>query len=1135
MSEGLRIYNLFPTLAGAIRNWTAHLPRIAAMGFNAVYINPFHYPGFSGSLYAVKDYYRLNPRFRGGEQGDDDTLLSSFTDTARAQGLRVLMDLVINHTSKDSELVARHPDWFRRDIRGDIVSPRAIDPADARRQTVWGDLAELDYRAPQRSQILGYFQELVRHYVALGFGGFRCDAAYKVPAEVWRSLVDVAKAGSRDVIFCAETVGAPKEAVFALADAGFDYLFNSVKWWDFESPWLLEQYEAFRHIAPSIGFPESHDTRRLVTDLLAARVPEELIEPHCRQAYAFAAAYSTGVLMPMGFEYGWSRALDVVTTRDDEPERKRFDLSDFIAEVNAMKRAIPALNEEGPQRLLSNQRDSLVALKRQTESGEDRALILVNRHEREPREVVLERFLGKGVALTDLSPCRRAADREAGVGARLTVEPLDVRVLRATLTHPALRTGPTLSRDAGEGAERSQAGEGLHVPWRPELRIAIEEVYPEVQGGRFPIKRVLGDELEVQADIFCDGHDQLRAVVKFAQAGQEWRETPLVLFDNDRWAGHIPLNQLGLWRYTIEAWIDQFESWCDEFEKKRQAGQNVELELIEGRAIVAAALRQAAPDDAAQIRAVLMNFDAGDIAQRNELMLSSGLRELMERCQPREDVVHYPRQFEIVVDRQAARFAAWYEMFPRSQGTVAGKSASFDDCIARLPEIARLGFDVVYLVPIHPIGRINRKGKNNSTVAEPGDPGSPYAIGSAEGGHRAINPELGTLADFRRFVRAAAAHGIEVALDFAIQCAPDHPWVSEHPEWFRFRPDGSIKYAENPPKKYQDIVNVDFYNPDRMGLWEELRDTVMFWIGEGVRTFRVDNPHTKPLPFWRWLIREVKAGCPEAIFLSEAFTRPKMMRALAKAGFTLSYTYFTWRNSKTELMEYLTELTQGPAKEYFRPNFFTNTPDILPVFLQQGGRPAFRIRLVLAATLSGVYGIYNGFELCENTPIAGREEPIPSEQQEFIELYGDTPPPVREEYLNSEKYEYKVWDWDRSVNIKEDIRILNRFRRDNPALQEFLNLRFLDSPDPNILAYAKTSADRANTVIVAVNLDPHAAHEGEIELPLVEFGLAADAEFSLEEAFTQRVVTCRGARQRLYLDPDVNPSMIFRLVSAATQ
>jgi starch synthase (maltosyl-transferring) len=1126
MSEGLRIYNLFPTLAGTVRDWMAHLPRIAGMGFNAVYLNPFHYPGFSGSLYAVKDYYRLNPRFRSDALGDDDTLLRGFTDAARAQGLRVIMDLVVNHTSKDSELVTHHPDWFTRDVNGDLVSPLAIDPADARRKTEWGDLAELDYGPAQQSQILEYFQRLVRHYVSLGFGGFRCDAAYKVPAEVWRGLVDAAKAASRDVTFCAETLGAPKGEVLGLAGAGFDYLFNSVKWWDFESPWLLEQYEAFRHIAPSIGFPESHDTKRLVTELLAAGIPEPLIEPHYRQAYAFAAAYSTGVLMPMGFEYGWSRALSVVPTPDDKPEHKRFDISEFIAEVNAMKQAIPALNEEGPQRLLSNKGDSLVALERQTELGEDRAFVLVNKHDSERREIALQSLAEKDLALTDFTPCHPPASADAKVGARLVVEPLEVRVLQSSLPE---RMHEGALREMGTKATAS-----VDVPWRPEARIAIEDVYPEVDGGRHPIKRVLGDELEIQADVFCDGHDQLRAVIKFGQDGQEWREAPLVLFDNDRWVGRIHLDQLGFWRYTIEAWVDQFESWCDEFEKKRQAGQSVELELIEGRAIVAAAMRQAGSEDAARVRKILLGFDGGDAGQRTELMLSSGLRELMERCQPRGYAVRYPRELEIIVDRKAGRFAAWYEMFPRSQGKVPGKGASFDDCIARLPEIAALGFDVVYLVPIHPIGRVNRKGKNNSTVAEPGDPGSPYAIGSAEGGHRAINPELGTLSDFRRFVSAAAAVGIEVALDFAIQCAPDHPWVREHPEWFRFRADGTIKYAENPPKKYQDIVNVDFYNPDRAGLWEELRDTVMFWIGEGVRTFRVDNPHTKPLPFWQWLIREVKVRCPEVIFLSEAFTRPKMMRALAKAGFTQSYTYFTWRNSKTELTDYLTELTQGPAREYLRPNFFTNTPDILPVFLQQGGRPAFRIRLVLAATLSGVYGIYNGFELCENTPVPGLEEPIASEQQEFIELYGSTPAPAREEYLNSEKYEYKVWDWDRSGNIKEDIKILNRFRRDNPALQEFLNLRFLDCPDPNILAYAKTSWDMANTVIVAVNLDPHAAHESEIELPLVEFGLAADAEFSLEEAFTRRAVTCRGARQRLRLEPEINPSMVFRLLPTAT-
>jgi starch synthase (maltosyl-transferring) len=1089
MSEGLRIYNLFPTLAGTTRQWAEHLPRIAAMRFNAVYVNPFHYPGFSGSLYAVKDYYRLNPRFRGSEPVDDDTLLREFTDAARDRGLRVIMDLVVNHTSKDSELVARRPHWFTRDARGNVVSPYATDPADPTQKTVWGDLAELDYHPPQQREILAYFQELVRHYISLGFSGFRCDAAYKVPAEVWRGLIDDAKEADPAVVFCAENLGAPKEAVLGLAGAGFDYLFNSVKWWDFESPWLLEQYEEFRHIAPSIGFPESHDTDRLINEIRAAGIPEQEVEPRYRQTYSFAAFYSTGVMMPMGFEYGWSRRLDVVGAGYEQPEAKRFDLSKFIAEINAMKRAIPPLNEEGPQRLLSSKNDPLAVLERRSEFGSERAFILVNTDESETRDFELE-------------------------GSHIEVEPLGVRVLRA-------------------GAAPAVRQIAQHPIWRPEARIHIGEVYPELDGGRYPVKRFVGDLFEVWGDLFRDGHDKLRAVVLYRhQDDRDWRETPFVFFDNDRWVGRFRLDAVGLWRYTIEAWTDQFESWRDEVEKKLAAAQRIELELIEGRAIVEAALPEARAGDATLVRKILRDFEDRDRAGRTELLLSPGLRELMTRCPVRSDATRYARELEVVADREAARFAAWYEMFPRSQGSQPGKGARFDDCIARLPEVARLGFDVIYLVPIHPIGRINRKGRNNSTRAQPGDPGSPYAIGSAEGGHRAVNPELGTLDDFRRFVRAAAELGMEVALDFAIQCAPDHPWVREHPEWFRFRPDGTLKYAENPPKKYEDIVNVDFNNPDREGLWNELRDTVLFWVEQGVRTFRVDNPHTKPLPFWEWLIREVRARCPDAIFLSEAFTRPKMMRALAKAGFTQSYTYFTWRNTKAELIEYLTELTQGPAKEYFRPNFFTNTPDILPIFLQGGGRPGFRIRLVLAATLSGVYGIYNGFELCENTPVPGETETIDRTNPEFVELYGAARVVRREEYLNSEKYEYKVWDWDRPGNIKDDVAALNRFRRSNPALQEFLNLRFLNCGDPNIIAYAKLSPKRTNIVIVVVNLDPHGVHEDAVELPLTEFGLTDNAQFTLEEAFTGRAVACRGAYQRFHLDPDTNPTMVFRLLTA---
>jgi len=1104
MREGLRIYNLFPTLAGPIAGWTAQLPRIAAMAFNAVYINPFHYPGFSGSLYAVKDYYRLNPRFRGTAKSGDDALLRGFTGKARGHGLRVIMDLVVNHTAKDSELTASRPDWFTRDGDGEIMSPFAVDPDNPERKTVWGDLAELDYRPPQRDEIVAYFEELVRHYVGLGFGGFRCDAAYKVPAEVWRRLIGAAKALDPEIMFLAENLGATVAEVDALAEAGFDYLFNSMKWWDFESPWLLEQYERFRHIAPTIAFPESHDTERLVTELVAAGFPEGEIEARYRQAYAFAAAFSTGVMMPMGFEYGWARRISVVPQNDETQEPPRFDLGPFIAGANRMKQAVPALNEEGPQRLLSRPNEPLIVLLRQSESGAERAFTLVNTQEREAREVVAAELL-------DAAGLAHLGDRlllnEIGLGgeaipaaARFQVMPLEVKVLRAVLR--PVRQVPIGPCEAGHKPAH-------HPAWRPEARIQIENVYPEIDAGRYPAKRIVGDTVEVWADLFRDGHDKLAAVLKYAFEDDEWRETPFAFHDNDRWVARFRPDKVGRWRYTIEAWTDRFESWRDDLAKKREAGQNTDLELAEGRPLVEAAAAHAGKEDAARLRKLLKEFADVPSARRGEMMLSAQLRELMARADDRGDRVRYGHELELVVDRPEARFAAWYEMFPRSQGKVPGKSATFDDCIERLGDVAALGFDVVYLVPIHPIGRINRKGRDNAVTAAPDDPGSPYAIGAAEGGHCAIDPQLGTLADFRRFVAAAAGLGIEVALDFAIQCAPDHPWVAEHKQWFHFRPDGSIKYAENPPKKYEDIVNVEFDNPDREGLWTALRDTVLFWIDQGVRTFRVDNPHTKPLPFWEWLIREVKARCPEAIFLSEAFTRPKMMRALAKTGFSQSYTYFTWRNTKAELTEYLTELAQGPAKEYFRPNFFTNTPDILPVFLQEGGRPAFRIRLVLAGTLSPAYGIYNGFELCENAAIPGREE-----------------------YIHSEKYEYKVWDWDRPGNIKRDIAILNRFRRENPALHELTNLRFLDCADPNILAYAKMTADRSNIVVAIVNLDPHDVHGGEIILPLGEWGLSGALEFSVEEAFTGRVTVWRGDRQHLVLDPQTNPALLYRVLPA---
>lgn len=640
--------------------------------------------------------------------------------------------------------------------------------------------------------------------------------------------------------------------------------------------------------------------------------------------------------------------------------------------------------------------------------------------------------------------------------------------------------------------------------------IIIADVTPRIDGGLFPVKRVVGDRFEVGATIFRDGHDLLAAVVRHRRPGDaEWLETPMALVNPglDLWRGAFTLDALSRWTYTVEAWTDDFGSWRAGIIKKADAGQPVSLELTEGAELVRAALEGAPAPERARLTRLLAEFDAvADDEARLSLLLSPETRRLMDRLASRADAIRSPETLEVVVDRPAARYAAWYELFPRSQGATPGRGGTFADCVARLPEISGLGFDVLYLPPIHPIGRSFRKGPNNRVGAGPDDPGSPYAIGATEGGHTEIHPELGTLEDFRALVAAAAGHGLEVALDLAIQCSPDHPWVREHPEWFRFRPDGSIRYAENPPKVYQDIVNVNFFGPHRDALWAEIKRVVDFWIGQGVLTFRVDNPHTKPLAFWEWLIRDVQTRHPEVIFLSEAFTRPQVMKALAKAGFSQSYTYFTWRNFKDELTAYLTELTQTEVAEYMRPHLFTNTPDILPEFLQKGGRPAFMIRLALAATLSSLYGIYSGFELCEATAIPGTEE-----------------------YQDSEKYQIKAWDWDRPDNIKEFIARINQIRRGNRALHETNTLRFHEADDANVIFYSKMTADRSNVVCVAVNLDPFEAHASTLTFPLAEIGLGEDDPFEAEELLGGTRHLWTGARHGVRLDPLRNPAAIYRI------
>jgi starch synthase (maltosyl-transferring) len=637
----------------------------------------------------------------------------------------------------------------------------------------------------------------------------------------------------------------------------------------------------------------------------------------------------------------------------------------------------------------------------------------------------------------------------------------------------------------------------------------IGDVRPELDGGRFPVKREVGEWFEVTADVLREGHEALTAVLLHrAVKDTAWRETRMDPLGNDCFTARFRLEENTRYLYTIEAYPDAFRSFTDDLRKRLAAGMDVTGEVLEGTALLRRALPRVGGADRKRLEARVGELGAAATgpAVRVRMLLDEELAELMTAWPDRSAATRYDRELEVIADRQAARFAAWYELFPRSQGQVPGQHGTFRDCIARLSDIAAMGFDVVYLPPIHPVGRSFRKGRNNALVAGPEDPGSPWAIGNEHGGHKAVEPALGTLADFEALVAAARAHGIEIALDLALQCAPEHPWVREHPEWFHARPDGSIKYAENPPKKYQDIYPLNFYCRDREALWEEIRSVVTFWIERGVQTFRVDNPHTKPIPFWAWLIAEIQGVHPGVIFLSEAFTRPKVMGALAKVGFTQSYTYFTWRNFKAELTEYFTELTGTDMAEYFRGNLFTTTPDILPPILQQGGRPAFMMRVALAATLSSLYGIYSGYELCENAPVPGTEE-----------------------YLDSEKYEIRVRDWNAPGNIKDYVTRLNRIRRENAALREYRSLRFLDSDDDSVICYGKVSADGANRILVAVNLDPFEPHEARVQLPLELFGVGAEERFGAHELLTDTRHLWKGAAQTVRLDPQRDPAVIFRI------
>ncbi|QOT81905.1 alpha-1,4-glucan--maltose-1-phosphate maltosyltransferase [Cupriavidus basilensis] len=1021
-----------------------------------------------------------------------------------AHGLSCLLELALDRYPDGSANL--EPCW--REPAGLGADPRDTDNHLPGVRLRWHD-------SHCAAALVPWWSERLRTPVAAGIAGFVCRAPARVPGRHWAVLIASARraAPGRSLAFLAWAPGLAPAQLEDLTPCGFDGAFCSLPWWDYRSAWLTDEIARLRPFGAVLAAPALNAAG---TDALVAR-----------RALWAAAAIGDGLMVPAGFETG-----------GDGEAAPPYDLSHELIHANAWLAARGCAPVRSLRRVSGGSTPLTVLARTGGTVGEDPTAlaIVINPDTQEAATLGADRILaalpqGAGALLPAEGGPGGADPADAILDAMATIAlaPAGIQlyhpVPNAAQTTPARRNGKRIAAAVRATLEKSVAA-ALNAP-----RIAIENVTPACEGGRFAVRRVLGERVEVEADIWMDGHDKLAAVLLWRGPGeQDWQQSALEPGVNDRWSGSFPLRGLGRHEFTLEAWRDTFASWCDEVGKKKQAGVDVTLEIEEGARLVAVAADTASSDNA-EMHAIATDLEAlrdnpGGDARRLELLLSPRTRAAMQAADPRAFATRHPVVLPVEADRLTARFASWYELFPRSQSGDPGRHGTFDDVIARLPAIRAMGFDVLYFPPIHPIGRTHRKGRNNSLRAQAGDPGSPYAIGAAEGGHDAIHAELGTFDDFRRLREAAAAEGLELALDFAIQCSPDHPWLREHPEWFAYRPDGSLRYAENPPKKYEDIVNVDFYckPPAAAALWLALRDVVVFWAEQGVRIFRVDNPHTKPLPFWEWMIEDVRSRFPDALFLAEAFTRPKMMGRLAKLGFNQSYTYFTWRNHKRELTEYMTELTQGPLREFFRPHFFVNTPDINPYFLHDSGRPGFLIRAALATLLSGLWGMYSGFELCEGTPML--KDGVP-----------------KEEYLDSEKYQLRVRDWQQPGNIVAEISRLNAIRASHPALQNHLGLRFYHASDDAVLYFARFvpritgpagSAERATSfgddvLLAAISLDPRAARESAIELPLWEWGLPDHGALDVEDLMHGRCFTWQGKNQHIRLDPYSLPFALWHV------
>ncbi len=974
-------------------------------------------------------------------------LFAAIAGRVQGAGLQLFVEVDPARFPLDHRLVAQMPEAFA--VRRFSDGSRPVDPRKALPAT--GEAIARFRLGDYRDRFVDELADRLAALARLGVSGCRIISGARIPPELLEALVAKLRGSGVSLQFLAGPAGADRQALVELGRAGCDGLISSFHWWDLSAPWMLEEAAQLGTAAPVL-----HEIRdEPIAGGAALRTRVEA-----------AAALGDGLILPLRLAAEYARTGELPSPPSGAARSGPLHhLSGSSSPVTAIFRA------EGAEL-------------RHARTAE---LILINRSN-------TQQPLGPEIV-------------HSTVGAEFTAS-----LLARAEAEPALQPGEvrrlTLERAAPIAARAAPAAVDEHP------RLVIEDLSPRVEGGggRFPVKRVVGDMVTVEATIFADGHEQLAAELLWRAAdAAEWTRVPMVQLPNDRWRANFPLTRLGRHEFMVEGWLDRFGGYARDLRKKVDAGVAQLVDLAEGRELVKQAAARVGGEQGAALQDVVAQLKQSSAENNITLLLSDDLAQAMHQA---DDRPHRCRSAPQAVDaeRLEARFSSWYEIFPRSITDDKARHGTFADVIGILPHVRDMGFDTLYFPPIHPIGTANRKGPNNTLTPGPEDVGSPYAIGSAEGGHDAIHPELGSFEDFAALVKAAQEHGLEIALDFAIQCSPDHPWLKEHPGWFAWRPDGSMKYAENPPKKYQDIVNVDFYGPDAIpALWEALRDVILLWVRHGVKTFRVDNPHTKPLPFWEWMIGEVRAAHPDVIFLSEAFTRPAMMYRLAKVGFSQSYTYFTWRDKKQELIDYITELTTTAPKEFYRPHFFVNTPDINPFFLQTGGRPAHLIRAALAATLSGLWGVYSGFELCEATPLG----------------------PAKEEYLDSEKYEVKPYQARRPGDIVDDVTLLNRLRRAHPALQTHLNTRFYPAHNENIIWYGKPSPSSANDtltemIMVMVNMDPHHAQECDFEIPLWQFGLHDQASVAVEDLAAGHRFDWHGKMQHIRLDPS-QPYRIWRL------